>query len=400
VGDKEDQARKALASGIAPRLDGSDLPDHIAAAGGPGKILLAAGPTANQPKRVSDMSSVEKLVEAAFNRSHVGQATLDRLKAAMEPNALAASILTFAGIFVASQFTPIGWAADIGFFFTAVFVGSAVIAAGEHLIQFARAATATTDEQLTDAGREFGAALAEIEVDTLLFFIAKVTGRSGGEPPSNVPPSADAVLATRNGQLVLVTASTIPLSVATHWGILGAGTSSIFMVSSSGGGDKPPDGGGDDEGGSRRKLPAPPRDRVFVRAGLRYRMKGDGPAFDALEKMPAGWAVYKVKNSSGTVIYVGITERGWVRWGEHLAEKEGNFLGDIDTFEFVGAGYGEREALALETDLIKEYDPQWNIDKDPYGKRFPKQQPLEPQHIPKPNMRITFTIENVFEGVR
>jgi hypothetical protein len=84
--------------------------------------------------------------------------------------------------------------------------------------------------------------------------------------------------------------------------------------------------------------------------------------WEALNAMPPGYAVYAVRNSSGRIIYAGITGRaGLARWGEHLAEKGGEWLGQAARFEFVAVGLDtERLALALEDDLMRQFAPQFN----------------------------------------
>jgi peptidoglycan hydrolase-like protein with peptidoglycan-binding domain len=190
-------------------------------------------------RSVAEMSATEKLVEA-FNRADINDAVRARILAALSPEALAGAIITFAAVFVASQFTPVGWAEDIALGVTAVFLGTALFRAAEHLIEFAGAANATTDEELTAAGHAFAQACAELEIDALLFLLTKAVGGAGGGPAANVPNSAGMVLATRNGQLVMVAVDSIPVQVAGQWGISAAGAVST-MASTGGGG-----GGGDD----------------------------------------------------------------------------------------------------------------------------------------------------------
>ncbi len=138
-------------------------------------------------------------------------------------------------------------------------------------------------------------------------------------------------------------------------------------------------------GGGGRKLPAAPRDRVFQRGFLNFKFEATEEAWEALEALPHGYAVYVVRNSSGEVIYIGVTERGWVRWGEYLAEKGGEWLGQASRFEFVAAGFTEKEALALEYDLIKANPRSFNSQLT-YEKRFGA--PPEAADIPKTNIRI------------
>lgn len=84
-----------------------------------------ADPAGTAPARrsVPDMTAPEKLV-AAFNRADINAAFRERILAVLTPEALAAAVIRFAAVFVASQFTPVGWAADLALGLTAVFPDS------------------------------------------------------------------------------------------------------------------------------------------------------------------------------------------------------------------------------------------------------------------------------------
>lgn len=294
----EERARQTLARAVAEKMDATGFPvQAVVSQGKPNASELhtlltentgltentsapTTPPTATRSRHLTDrevsaMTATEKLVEA-YNRAEISDSVRARFEAALSSEALAAAILTFAAVFVASQFTPVGWAEDIALGLTVVFAGTAVIKAGMNLYRFAGAATATTDEQLTAAGHAFAEACAELEVDALLFLIAKAAGGTGGGPPANAPASAGMVLATRNGQLVMVAVDSIPVRVATEWGITGGAAISAAMTA---GGDGSGDGGGEPRGGGR-KLPAPPRGRVFRRGFLNFMFEGTEEAWD------------------------------------------------------------------------------------------------------------------------
>jgi len=258
---------------------------------------LSHQPTTAQEGRhtgrpVSELSATEKLVEA-FNRAEITAAIRERILATLSPEALAAAILTFAAVSVAAQFTPIGWAEDIAFGVTAIFMGTALLRAVHHLIQFAGAATATTDEELTDAGNAFAQACAELEIDTLLFLITRASGGAGGGPSVNVPSSADMVLASRNGQLVVVAVDSIPVRLAGQWGITGARAASAMAMTGSdeAGGSEPPSGGGGrptgggrgeptDGGGGKAQAPAGPSLlQLAQKAGVAQDIEGEVEVF-------------------------------------------------------------------------------------------------------------------------
>ena len=178
-------------------------------------------PVAQRAKPVSEMTSTEKLVEA-YRRANISAAVRQKLESVLTPEALVAAIITFAAVFVASQFTPVGWAADLAIALTIVFVGSALYTAIEHLVNFAAARNATTSEELDRAGEEFAAAIAEIEVDTVILLLTRgIGGRTGGGRPLDGPPPAGGlVLATSGaGRVVPVLAATVPARVAAEVGL-------------------------------------------------------------------------------------------------------------------------------------------------------------------------------------
>ncbi len=188
-----------------------------------GDTRLAGGGIA-----VANMTATQKLVEA-FNRADINTAVRERFLAMMPPEVLVGAIISFAAVFVVSQFTPVGWAADIALLATTLFVGTALIRAANHLINFAAARHATTSEQLDTAGREFARAVAEVEVDAIMFLITRRAGPSGGAPYSG-SASGGVVLATTRGQLVLVAAETIPVAVGRQLGVT-AGATTMAMAS-------------------------------------------------------------------------------------------------------------------------------------------------------------------------
>ena len=209
---------------------------------GPGSRPAQAGaaPVPAAPaKSVADMTPNERL-EEAYRRADIGEATREKLQAVLGPEALVAAIVGFAVVFIAAQFTPVGWAADFAIGVTALFIGTALLTAANHLINFASARTATTDAQIDWAGQEFARAVAEIGVDAILLLI---THRAGSEVASAGPPPPGAgsqgmVLALSNGQRVVVAAETVPVAVAGQLGIAGGGTA-MAMAGRPGSGGRP-----------------------------------------------------------------------------------------------------------------------------------------------------------------
>jgi hypothetical protein len=184
-------------------------------AGGIRPRLPVAQRAESPAKPVSEMTSTEKLVQA-FKLARIDDAVRAKILAVLSPEALAAAIIAFAVVFLASQVTPVGWAADLGIAISVVFVGTALFAAIRHLVNFAEARNATTPEQLDQAGQEFAAAIAEIEVDAVILLVTHgIGGGRGGTPPEGPNTSGGLVLATAGGggRVVPVVVDTIPESV-------------------------------------------------------------------------------------------------------------------------------------------------------------------------------------------
>lgn len=93
-----------------------------------------------------------------------------------------------------------------------------------------------------------------------------------------------------------------------------------------------------------------------------------------LKMLPSSSGVYVMRNASGTVIYVGkakVLKNRVSQYFRHSAKplKVQAMVDNIDDFEYF-ITVSERDALALESNLIKKYQPHYNILlKD--GKAFP-----------------------------
>jgi hypothetical protein len=131
------------------------------------------------------------------------------------PKVLAIGIISFIVVYGASQFTPVGWAANIGIALTAVFVGSALFTAINHLVRFADARSATTQEELDQAGAELAQAFAEIAVDAIILFVTHGVGGGpkGGVPFKGTPTTQVMFGITEEGRLVAVAVETVPAQV-------------------------------------------------------------------------------------------------------------------------------------------------------------------------------------------
>jgi hypothetical protein len=170
-------------------------------------------------KSVADMTPGERLVEA-IRRSHIGAELVQKILSLVTPESLLIVVGTSLAVFAAAQLTPVGWAADIAIALTGIFVGAALYTAITHLVRFAAARNAQTEEELDQAGHEFGQAIAEIGVDAVILVLTHGLGRGGQAPPSGGPPPTGAVAVAVAGDGVrLVAADTIPESVAAELGL-------------------------------------------------------------------------------------------------------------------------------------------------------------------------------------
>ena len=89
--------------------------------------------------------------------------------------------------------------------------------------------------------------------------------------------------------------------------------------------------------------------------------------FDArLDTVPLSPGVYLMKDSSGVVIYVGKAKklmnrlRSYFGGGTITIPKVAAMVSHVADFEYVVVGT-EEEALLLEANLIKRYNPKYNI---------------------------------------
>jgi hypothetical protein len=219
------------------------------------------GETSSAPDRAGDapdrdiasMSPTDKLL-AAYERAQLAPAFRDKVRSLITPEALVAAIVGFVAAFAVSQLTPVGWAADIGIFFTAVFVASSLFSAIQHLINFAAARNATSPEDVDRAGSEFAAAVAEVSVDTIVLVVThRLAGGVGGS--GQPPPTAAAMVrmgVTPEGLVVPVLAHTVPAAVpvmtSVAVGVRGAAAAPALMSAMSGGQGP---GGSGGSGGSR-----------------------------------------------------------------------------------------------------------------------------------------------------
>jgi hypothetical protein len=306
----------------------------------------------------------------------------------MTPEALVAAIAGFVVAFAVSQLTPVGWAADIAIFFTAVFVASSLFSAIQHLINFAAARNATTPEDLDRAGHEFAAAVAEVSVDTIVLLVThRLSSGAGGsgQPP---PPAAATVRmgVTPEGLVVPVLAHTVPATVpvltSVAVGARGAAAGPMLMSAMSGGGPGPTGSGSSGgSGGGRgpmsrsaeqtfldrlkerfprlRQLDIRPKARPSasgytartespeVGGGTEYRREVSGApehAFEERMRTSQGGYSYTVYDRGAAVIELdGISVEGWVE--EVKIEQQLSRLDDIVAQLRVRADFAEAYGL-------------------------------------------------------
>jgi hypothetical protein len=228
------------------------------AADRPGSSRLHAPATVAQraespPRSVEDMTPGERLI-AAIRHAPIGEELVKKILSVVSPESLLLVVTTSLAVFVAAEFTPVGWAATIGLALTALFVGSALINAITHLVRFAEARNATTDEQIAQAGEEFAAAFSEISIDAVILILTHGLGKGGKAPPSSggTPPTGAVAVAVVGGRVRAVAADTIPDAVAAELGLQAmapaATVPTTLNMAMSGGpgkstGGKPPAGG-------------------------------------------------------------------------------------------------------------------------------------------------------------
>jgi excinuclease ABC subunit C len=116
---------------------------------------------------------------------------------------------------------------------------------------------------------------------------------------------------------------------------------------------------------------------------------------EKLERVPSGPGVYLLKNDAGTILYVGKARNLRKRLGAYLAHKNvqdaktAALIARIDDFETIVTA-SEKEALILESNLIKRHRPRYNVVlKD--DKRYPSLR-LDTRH-PYPKLSIVRKIK-------
>jgi excinuclease ABC subunit C len=97
-----------------------------------------------------------------------------------------------------------------------------------------------------------------------------------------------------------------------------------------------------------------------------YKMKAPTHVQDKLDTLPSGPGVYLMKDAAGTILYVGkgkdLRKRvlSYFRDKEHQSPKTRVLISKISDLEFILTG-SEKEALILESNLIKRHRPRYNV---------------------------------------
>ena len=97
-----------------------------------------------------------------------------------------------------------------------------------------------------------------------------------------------------------------------------------------------------------------------------YKMKASAHVQDKLDTLPSGPGVYLMKDAAGNILYVGkgkdLRKRvlSYFREKEHQSPKTRVLISKISDLEFILTG-SEKEALILESNLIKQHRPRYNV---------------------------------------
>ena len=250
-------------------------------------------------------------------------------------------------------------------------------------------ASAPPNEQARMIGRIFG------EAEILIYTVGAGAGARGATAAPELAAAKEvAVFGGRGGSAAA--AMTGGGAITVDLGKLGEGArlTSLMAVSAdaaSKGHEKAEDLAQDEKASAKKEEPQkepskePPESKPskptnapkrlsgprFERGGVGYRLEGTAEDFAKIKNSPPGSQVYIDRNAAGKPIYVGITERTSItRLLEHLAKQPGEWLGSASKIEITGEGLLEREARALEQDLIGELKPEFNKELDPFTNKY------------------------------
>ena len=200
-------------------------------------------PPATSPfvgRSVAELSATEKLtrcIELTASSNKVSDETRKRLKELLTPESIA-MMVGFTTLYVASQVTPAGWAADIlagGLFLVTVFmIGTEVVEVVRHLAEFGSGAVdAKNEKELEAAADHLAFAISKVTVDVIVAILMHKAGKAA--EPYIKPPNAEGIavdMVTPDGRTARVTMDAIPEKPGTQLESRGAGAK--------GGGEPPP----------------------------------------------------------------------------------------------------------------------------------------------------------------
>lgn len=127
------------------------------------------------------------------------------------------------------------------------------------------------------------------------------------------------------------------------------------------------------------------RTRLHSGGGVKYKVVGPTHKLE-------GTCVYVLKDAQGTVLYVG---KGDVldRLRKHVKDiNKTQWVGEIDMVEVHGTSLTNSQALALETDLIGQLKPLYNVDMNPLLSMFGDALELS-RNLPKAQKILKLRIE-------
>lgn len=202
--------------------------------------MLAPGPPAALD--LTRMSGEDKLLEA-YRRAKLAPAVRGQIEALVTPKALVIAVYSFVGAFLVMQFTPVGWAADIGAAVTGIFVGAVLFKAINEMIAFADGRNARSEADLDAAGAHLANAFAEVAVNAVILLVTHGAGKAAGAVPyKGPPPSGFVEVVTDTGVIVRMPAeaaakaATVAPAQAAAVAAKGVGALQAVAVGAGGGG--------------------------------------------------------------------------------------------------------------------------------------------------------------------
>lgn len=167
---------------------------------------------------VADMPAADKVLEAlrrSTSEQRMSKELAQRVKELMTPESLA-MMATFTGLFIASQWTPAGWATDllVGFLVVAglVMAGEEVIEIVKHVTAFLQVTTATSEAGLDAAADHFAIAVTKLGVDVVAAILLHRVAKTAG--PKGVVGKAVAGMVKPNVSVQMVTPEGVVIDVA------------------------------------------------------------------------------------------------------------------------------------------------------------------------------------------